>query len=482
MEVTSLSNKIQRAALWSTLTQVSIRLISPITNMILARLLAPEAFGVVATINMVISFVDMFTDAGFQKYLIQHEFNNEEERENSINVAFWTNLMVSIALWCTIILFRNSIAKLVGNPGLGNVLAIACIQLPITSFSSIQMALFRRDFNFKSLFYIQLLVASIPLFVTVPLAVLGFSYWSIIIGSICGLLCNAIILTLKSKWKPKFFYQFSILKEMLAFSIWSLFEAISIWMTSWIDTLIIGSSLSAYYIGLYKTSLSTVNALMMIVTASVNPILFSALSRAQNNEEVFSKMFYKVQKLVAYLVFPMGIGIFIYRDLVTAIMLGEQWKEASNIIGVWAITSAIRIVLTSIYSEVYRAKGKPKLSLFVQMIHLVFLIPVCLISLKKGFWTLVYARAFVRLEGVVTGLIIMHFVMNFKAKDIVKNINKPIFYTFIMGIFALGLKLVSDNIIWSFVSIFICILVYGVLMVRGARDDLNMVIDILKKR
>lgn len=481
MENRQLKNKIQKATKWATLTEISIRMISPITNMILARLLVPEAFGVVATINMIISFVDMFTDAGFQKYLIQHEFENKKEKEEYVNVAFWTNLTISLLLLGIIIVFRDLIAIKVGNPGLGNVLAIACIQLPLTSFSSIQMALYRRSFNFKTLFFVKIGVALIPLIITVPLAIIGLGYWSIIIGSTCGVLFNAIILTVKSKWKPSFFYNFKILKKMISFSIWTLIESITIWLTTWIDTLIIGTALNEYYLGLYKTSLSTVNALMMIVTASVTPILFASLSRVQNDEKAFKFMFYKVQKIVAYIVFPMGVGIFLYSDLVTAIMMGEKWSEASSIIGIWGLTSAIRIVLTSLYSEVYRAKGRPKLSVVVQSIHLIFLIPICLVGVELGFGKLVYMRALIRLEGVITGLIVMNFIMNFKVRDILGNILKPLVLTLLMSCVAVILKIISGSIIWSLISIIICILVYGILMSIVAKKDLIEIVSILKR-
>ena len=63
--------------------------------MILARILAPEAFGVVATVTMIVSFAEMFTDSGFQKYLVQHEFESDEERYQNANVAFWTNFFIS---------------------------------------------------------------------------------------------------------------------------------------------------------------------------------------------------------------------------------------------------------------------------------------------------------------------------------------------------------------------------------------------------
>ena len=90
------SNKIQKSIGWSLFSEIAVKFVVPITNMILARVLTPDAFGVVAVCNMLISFVDLITDAGFGKYIVQHDFENDKDKENYINVSFWTNLGISV--------------------------------------------------------------------------------------------------------------------------------------------------------------------------------------------------------------------------------------------------------------------------------------------------------------------------------------------------------------------------------------------------
>ncbi|HWQ43463.1 MAG TPA: lipopolysaccharide biosynthesis protein [Desulfosporosinus sp.] len=482
MNSNELSRKVGNAAKWSTITEVSAKIIVPVTNMILARLLAPEAFGVVTIITMVISFAAIFSDAGFQKYLVQHEFKDEDDRNKSTNVAFITNLTIALVLWGLIILFRNPIASAVGNPDLGLALAIVCVQIPLISFSSIQMARYMREFDFKTLFMVRIIAALIPLAVTVPLAMIGFGYWSLIIGTTCGILSNAIILTAKSKWKPRLYYNFALLKEMFSFSFWSLLEAVSVWFSLWVDALIIGYAFNEYYLGLYKNSLNMVNAFMAVVTASIIPILFSALSRLQNDEVKFQAMYYKTQRLVALLVLPMGFGIFLYSDLATKIMLGSQWTEASHIIGIWALVAAFGILFSNFNGEAYRSKGKPRLSFIYQIIHLVFLIPTCLISMRYGFWPLVYARSLIRFQGTITGFIFMRVFMGFSIKAMLGNVVKPLVCTLLMGFVAVGLQQISSAVIWSFISIVICVAVYGGLLWIIDRNGIGEIIKLFKKK
>lgn len=108
------------AAKWSSIGEVCAKLIAPVTNAILARLLIPETFGVVATLTVVISFAEIFTDAGFQKYLVQHEFAGEEDLELSTNVAFWTNLLLSLVLWAGIAIFATPHCQGGGLSGMRN--------------------------------------------------------------------------------------------------------------------------------------------------------------------------------------------------------------------------------------------------------------------------------------------------------------------------------------------------------------------------
>ena len=133
-----MATKIGKSLQWSTAGEVLAKLITPITNMILARVLAPEDFGILATVIMIITFVDLFTDSGFAKYIVQHDFESENEAINYLNVAFWTNLFLSLVLWVFIIVFRYPIARFVGSSGCENVIVIASSQLIVTAFSSIQ--------------------------------------------------------------------------------------------------------------------------------------------------------------------------------------------------------------------------------------------------------------------------------------------------------------------------------------------------------
>ena len=281
--MSELNNKILNATKWSTITEVMAKLIAPFSTMVLARLLTPDAFGVVATLTMIITFAEIFTDAGFQRYLIQFEFKDDKDKYNTANVAFWSNLTMSLVLWAIIAIFSEPLATLVGNPGKGNVISIACVSIPLAAFSSIQMALYKRDFDFKTLFYTRIAGILIPIFVTIPLAVWLRNYWALVIGTIAVNLSNAIILTAKSKWRPSLCYSFKRLKQMFSFCSWTLVDTILVWATSYIDVFFIGMMLNEYYLGIYKTSIATVGQITSLITTALLPVVMPSLSRLQND-------------------------------------------------------------------------------------------------------------------------------------------------------------------------------------------------------
>lgn len=465
-----LKSKVVTATKWSAITEIAAKLVSPISTMVLARLLTPDAFGIMVMATMVISFAEIFTDAGFQKYLIQHKFETREDLYRSTTVAFWSNLVMSLVIWFIIIIFSEQIAVLVGSEGHGNVIAISCICIPLAAFSSIQMALYKRDLDFKTLFLVRIIGVLIPILITIPLAYFTKSYWALIVGMIALNLSNAVVLTIKSKWKPKLFYSIRLLKQMLSFTIWSMIETISIWLTSYVDIFIVGTHLNEHYLGIYRTSMTTVGQIMGLVTAATTPILFSSLSKLQDNDDAFKKMFLSFQKIVAILIIPMGVGIFLFQDLVTSLLLGSQWHEAAHFIGIWSLTSTITIVISHYCSEIYRAKGKPKLSVLSQVLHMCFLVPTILWAVRFDFNILCDARALIRLTGILINLVIVYSLIRISFFSILKNIFPEIIASIVMACFVI---VIGANSAEYFLQIIYCVLaacVYGVIIILFKKE------------
>lgn len=456
----NLNNQIIRASKWAGITEVISKIVAPITHMALARILAPDAFGVVVTIQMVISFAEIFADAGFQKYLQQHQFDSDISQRECTNVAFWTNLSVSIILWLIIILFRDSIAEAVGSPDLGIGLAVACVCIPLAAFSSIQMAVFKRNLDFKTLFIRRIVSLIIPFAITIPLAVLLKSYWALIIGNIAINMSNAILLTIKSSWRPSLFYRFSYLKDMFAFCSWMLIDSILVWMTGYVDIFIVGTKLGSHYLGLYKTSMTTVAQFTSLITAAVLPVMLPALSKIQDDIPELRRILLKFQKYCAVLLLPLGTGIWLYSRLITEILLGEQWLAAAPFLGLWGVVEVFVIIFSRFSTVVYPAIGKPKYAVLAQCQYLMIFIPAIIVAVTYDFNTLCYVRSCIRLEGLIFNLILCYILIRQSPMHMLQNITPELIGCLVMVIVSMFLKTFGESYLWQFISILICSITY----------------------
>jgi PST family polysaccharide transporter len=423
---------------------------------------------------------DIFSDAGFQKYLIQREFKDDEERDRHTNVAFWSNLVMSFTLWGLIAIFCQPLATLVGSPGLGLVLIVACAGIPLHGFCSIQMALLKRDFDFKTLFWRRLVAILIPIFVTIPLAIWLRNYWALVLGNLAMHIANAVFLGFKSNWKPRRFYDFSILKEMLSFCVWSLVDSLLVWATTYADIFFIGKMLNSYYLGLYRTSISIVGQIVTLITAVVLPVILPSLSRLQNDIPEMRRMLLRFQKITSIVLLPLGVGVFVFQDLITGVMLGSQWTEAAGFLGLWGLMEAITVVLARFCSPVYPAIGKPRVSVIVQLLHVIVLIPAIIISGRYGFKALYITRSLVRLEGVLVNMIAVYIMIKQSPWKMIVNILPEAASVLIMAAVGYLLLWVNDGIALSFVWVAVCVVVYFAALYCLFPADRDMVRNLKK--
>lgn len=459
-----MDTKVVAAAKWSLITEILAKLITPVTNIILAHILAPTAFGILATIMMVISFAEMLADAGFQKFLVQYEFESEDEKQKNVSVAFISNIVLAIVLWLIIIIWRDELAILVGNEGLGFPLAVMGAMLPLGAFSSIQMAMYRRSFNFKFLLSIRMITIITPLFISIPMALAGFDYWSLIAGLLAAHLFTAIALCVRQEKLISIYFSSTVFRKMFSFSAWSLAEAFSIWLTAWVDTFIISHFLDAYYLGLYKMPTAIVTTVMAIATSSMAPVLFSALSRHQHNQVEFEKTFLTFQKYMALFLVPLGVGMFVYQDFIVEILLGPQWKLAGIVLGSWALSSSLVTAISYLISEAFRAKGIPNISFLAQMAHLFVLIPVIYVCVQYDFTTFVYARSIVRVQMIAVLLYLLAIYVGMNAWLVIRNIKSYIIASAVVGTGSYVLLHLHNSMIWTIFCICISLILYLVVL------------------
>lgn len=461
MKEPAFSAHVANAAKWAAAAEIAAKLLSPVTSMLLARLLMPEVFGIVAVITMLVSFGDTVLETGFRKYLVQRNFRRKEDMERFAQTVLWISLVLACLFWIGVTVFSKGFTNRFGGVDITALTAVAGVQLPLMSYSGILAALCRRRLDFKTLFAARVTCAAVPLTVTIPLAWMGWGCWSLTMGSVCAAAANAAVLTVRAGWKPRLVCEPFLLKKMLSFSRWLLLESLSVWLTVWIDVIIVSRVFSSADLGTYKISTGMVNSIFGLIGTSVLPVLFSALSRLQGDQAAFQTLFLRFQKIAAVFVFPMGAGLWLYSDTAARLLLGEQWTQAAPVMGSWAVSTAVVMVFGHLCSEAYRAQGRPQLSLLAQLLHIAILIPVCIASAQNGWETFLFWRPLVRMQAVLVHGILMHVYIGIPIHTMLCGAVQPAAGMAAMLLTGLILRCVSDALAWQCLSAIICAAVYA---------------------
>lgn len=371
MDAAKIKNESAKSLKWSFLGEFFAKIAVPLSTMFLARILSPEIYGIATAVTIVMTFCETVLENGFAKYIIQHDFADEEEQKKSFTVLFWFSLVASI-LSCLVIFFlRYPLSQAIGNDGYEFVLVVATAQIPFATLSALFAADLKRSFKFNKLFVVRMVYCLIPFAVTLPLALAGLSYWALVIGTIAAQFIQLVVLILISKKKIEFYFSFQLLGKVLKKAFPMIFESIIIWVCTWTSTLLATQLFDTEVVGLIKVSNSTVASIFALFATSFTSVLFPTLSRLKDNQEEFEDSFYSIQQASFCLLLPIGLGCFFYSDLITRIFLGSGWMQASFIIGVFALTKPLNCCFNNFLSEVFRSKGHFYSSVLYQLFMLI---------------------------------------------------------------------------------------------------------------
>jgi PST family polysaccharide transporter len=247
---------------------------------------------------------------------------------------------------------------------------------------------------------------------------------------------------------------------MFTFCSWAILDAILIWATGYMDIFFIGIMLNEHYLGLYKTSMTTVGQITTIITATILPVVMPALAKVRDNHAAMRKLLLKLQKYTAILLLPIGFGIFVFSDLITDVLLGSQWTEASPFIGLWGLVDVLMIVFARFCSNIYPAVGRSDIAVICQLLHVIVLIPAVYIAASYGFTILYWTRSLVRFELMIVNMFFAYYLIHQSPWKMFLNV-LPVFLSCVaMAIIAYILLSLNDSIICSFIWVILSGITY----------------------
>jgi len=350
----NLREKAINGVMWSATQTWGVRVISFLVMIALARMVVPEAFGLVAYASVFIAFAQIFVDQGFSDAIVQF---SQLSREH-LDTAFWISLLTGGILSIVSVFASDSIASLFREPQLAPIVRWLSPIFLLSALSSVQQAILRRKLAFKTLTVRSLAANLFSGIIAVIMAFKGYGVWSLVAKLLVSSIVNVVMLWQVSDWRPGFRLSIKRFRELFLFGI-------NIAGGNFVDFLSVHSDdfLIGYFLGPVALGYYTLAYNLLIVTTDLlisvpNAVAFPVLSSIQANPASFKRAFDQVVRLQSIVAFPIFLGIAALSTELIIQLYGPQWIASIPVLQLLMLIGIVRSA-TYIYSSVFRAAGKP---------------------------------------------------------------------------------------------------------------------------
>lgn len=350
----SLKVEAVKGVTWSAAQKWGVRIISFLVMLILARLVLPEAFGLVAYATVFTAFAQIFVDQGFSDAIVQ--FPNLD-REH-LDTTFWISILTGTFLTITTFAASGVIASAFHEPKLVPVLKWLSPIFILSALTSVQQSLLRRKLAFKSLTLRSLIAMIASGIVAVTMAFLGYGVWSLVAKLLVEGAVSVIALWQVSKWRPSFHLSRKHFKELFSFGGNIVGGNIVDFLSTNADNFLIGYFLGTIALGYYALAYNLLIVLTDLLVTVPNVVAFPIFSRIQNDPDRLKNAFYEVTQLQSLIAFPVFLGLFAVAPEAVRVLYSEKWAASIPVIQILMFTGITRSA-SYFYSSIFRASGKP---------------------------------------------------------------------------------------------------------------------------
>lgn len=369
LDVGLINRQMAKGAGWMIAMRLAIRCVGLISTIILARLLVPADFGLVALATMLFGILEISAAFGFDLALIR-----EQKAERSHYDTVWTlTLIRGIVIALILVASADFAAAFFEEPRLAGILHWLAAASFVQAFSNIGVVQFRKEMEFGREFRYRVMVKLCSFAVTVALAFLWRDYWALVAGIVAGRCTQVLLSYYLHPYRPRL--ALSRCSEILHFSKWLAVNNVLHFVTNRADTFIIGKITGVDRIGLYTVAYEVSN---MPTTELVWPIqraVFPGYAKLSGEYETMRKAYLNVLGLALMLAAPMGAGVGLVADPLVKVFLGEKWLEAIPLVQILAVFGVLRVGQANAGS-VFLALGKPHILTILVTIGISIKIPL----------------------------------------------------------------------------------------------------------
>ena len=354
MPTDTLSSRTVRNVSFIGLSQVAVLGLTLLTVAVLARILTPDVFGIVS-IGMV--FIALFTtiqDFGVLSAVVQRDTKIEE----SIGVAITLRWLIATISLVIVVSISPFLADFYGQPGLAILLVILSINLFIQPISFSSLVFLTRGLRFRLLALSTVAQSLAVTGVSIALAYEGFSYWSIVFGSLSGSAVYVVSLRYFENTVVRPSFDKTIARELLGFGAHLLVVGMMAFVIFNVDQLLVGKVLGVAVLGVYYVAVRFGRTLGQQISGTVNTVLFPTMARIKESTDRLMTGYTQSLRMIAIIAVPLSVGIAALSPLFVHVVLGDTWSIAAFPIAVLSMQGLLNALIPP-SGNVLVAMGKP---------------------------------------------------------------------------------------------------------------------------
>ena len=401
-----------RGVIWTGLSFAGSKLLVFASTLILARLLLPAEFGLVAFALLVISYLDTLGDLGVGEALIYQQ----KRPEQAANIAFAVGLVTGILWFAVIFIVAPVAAMFLRDPGVVPILRTLGWVFPITALGNTHDALLRRGMDFKRRLVPDFARALIKGGFSVAFALLGWGVWSLVWGQILGAAAATLALWVIVRWRPRFELPTELARPMMRFGLQIVAVNIVAAITHHVDYLIVGRMLGTAALGFYGLAYRVPELFITMTVWIVGKVAFPTYARLREDPPALQRAFLVTLRFLSLLTVPAGVGLAVLAKPLVTVFYGEKWAPAIPVLQALALAGSLRS-LSSHAGDVYKATGRPGILVAVGLARAVALVPALIFGARFGIAGVAVAQMVVTGISTLAGLFIAGRVLALPVKS-----------------------------------------------------------------
>jgi O-antigen/teichoic acid export membrane protein len=343
--------------------RLSYQGITFLINIVLARILGPEAYGVLALLMVFIVFSQVFVQSGLNYSLVQAKNVNED----SYNSVLLLSMIMVTVIYVILFVFSPTIADFYNLPSMSMYLRILGLILFPIAYSSIQNAIIMRKMQFKLLLFSSLVSVVLSGVLGILLAINGFGVWALIAQQLSTYILSTFVLSFYIKWKPKLNVSLANSFELIKYGWKLLVGGLFITLYQESTSLIIGKFYSPKTVGFYNRGIQFPRLIAINLNSSVQTVLFPIMSKKQDDNKILEDILNKSVLYVSFFMIPLLLGMASISEPMVQILLGSEWIPAVPFIKIMSIFYIFQ-TLTTTNTQAIMAVGRSDIVMILLII------------------------------------------------------------------------------------------------------------------